>query len=152
MWRFRFSFVPCSLLLLLVFLLSGGCSSTPQSCKNKDDCLDGQVCRKQICIQSSSKGCLRNSDCQGGRVCELTTGLCVECLQDKDCDLGRQCLGQRCQSGGADGGVEQAGLPESSAESLVCKTDADCPSDQKCDIVSGQCIPKQGSQCKTDNE
>ena len=66
--------------------------------------------------------CSRNAECPAGQVCNTTTGACAtpECTSDGECGSGRVCEQFACQSG--------------------CRTDAECPVDQRC--FADHCVPR----------
>lgn len=151
----------CIALSILGLLFVGGgfglvgCSNTQEpTCEKDGDCPSGWICRNKECAKSSSASCQRDKDCPSGQRCELASGQCYQCLQDDDCNFGLKCINRTCSDGSQDGGPADGVMTDSPDNNggLVCKSDSDCKSGERCEVSSGTCIPEQGNQCKTDNE
>ncbi len=94
-----------------------GCSP----CETDDDCFSGEFCRDAECVQ-----CRTSADCAGDvAVCLL--GMCHECAESSDCELGSACEDNSCR--------------------FVCLADLDCPESFRC-RVPGQCV----SSCACDDD
>ncbi len=104
----------CALLCMWWSVMATACSDAPAetdddfdlSCRLNSDCPAGERCEEGECVEDE-QGCVgedcpcaSNADCGAGEGCEIETGQCfvLECLNDRDCELGQVCASGRCQT------------------------------------------------------
>jgi Cys-rich repeat protein len=123
-WHFFAQMLPLAALVLL----SGCPNEVPNppkgDCTDNTDCEVGKVCQEGACVEA----CGSDADCGNGH-CQLTSGRCVQCLENGHCASGETCntLTGQCTAG-----------------SSGCTNNSECPSGV-CDTGKGACV-----QC-TDN-
>lgn len=108
------------------------------------------VCEGERCVP----GCLETG-CDGGLRCDPQRGRCTaddpgRCTADRDCAPPQTiCVGERCVPGCLELGCGEGlrcrpdtGRCEPDAQP-GCQGDGDCDAHERCDPVSGECVPRQ---------
>ena len=146
-------------LVLGVAMFAAGCAGGEEgesggSCVVDSDCARGQLCEDGACGEQQ---CFSAADCGSGpglsRTC-LESGLCsvYECFSDDDCvtsGLGAACIENACFADGGGGCVSNADCPSGQvcnglsgtcgAPPDMCAGDTDCPTGMTCDTATGMC-------------
>lgn len=135
-------------------------------------CLTGQVCNFGTCVDANSGAagtigstCAVDTECSSGTCfsgASFPGGYCSDycgaaiIAYSKECAPGAACLQlseavaaclDLCGAGmgGCRGGYQCANVDGTQACVPSCKANADCPSQQRCDIASGLCLDNAGS-------
>ncbi|HAA56211.1 MAG TPA: hypothetical protein DCE42_15715 [Myxococcales bacterium] len=132
------------------------CTNTNESivCKPNETC-SGGVCKPREVNPNPTTGCQTNADCETDTVCQRDTGDCVECVTKDDCSFDQFCVSNKCSSEAptekteteptADGGEQK----EADGK---CASDAECPSNKKCDLIEQKCVDRTGGACALDKD
>ena len=116
---------------------SGSDSVSPDGtsgCANAGQCDDGDSCTTDTCTAGKcghtpvpgcgglGQPCDKDNPCKQG-VCQLSSRVCVPCLQTSDCDPGQACVAQQCKP------------------AITCKSDVDCKAtSQVCNKGEAICV------------
>ena len=116
----------------------------PEECEEDDDCPDGELCRRQLCVEPSP--CGGAEDCEEGEAC--LEGNCEplpSCGGDGNCSEGEICVDGRCEvrpacegsEGCEEGSICIGGLcvPD------LCRGSEDCNAGERCNAGSCEPIP-----------
>jgi Cys-rich repeat protein len=149
----------CSLSLVavtaaLVALVASGCpgevDTGGQACSATQPCTDGLACQDGQCIARCTDG-----GCADG-LCDLTSGLCVDCLDSTQCpdgfvcnDFTNRCVQpvQGCTQDSECGGLHCDTLKGSCVQ---CLEDGHCGLGSVCDLITQTCATKKS--CVTDGD
>ena len=104
---------------------------TPRyGCMRNSDCVHGQECKHNICVQNQRDyGCMKSKDCEGDQECKHN--ICIDkqrtygCTKSKDCGRDQECKHNIC--------VEQQ-------RAYGCMSNLDCGHHMKC--KNNMCMPK----------
>ncbi|MBL8913971.1 MAG: PPC domain-containing protein [Archangium sp.] len=119
-------------------------------CSTSDDCSAGEICN------TGSRACqprctvdTQATVCNAGQRC--VDEKCVQCASDAECGAGLSCdpagncsAGSRCYTD-RDGPVPLVCLVQTGSclpRAPACRSDDNCASNQRCDVASGRCIPR----------
>lgn len=95
--------------------------SVPVSCRDSNDCNEGNTCRDNVCLPI----CVTDNECAFNEKCVRDNCL-LTCRLDNDCFLGHICLHNMCTFG--------------------CRADEDCNANQAC--ITNKCIdPCEATPC-----
>ncbi len=131
-------------------------------CSEDADCSAGEVCNtgSRACVPKCTTE-TQADVCAGGEKCVASK--CVQCEADKDCGVGLKCdaagkcsTGNRCYTD-RDCKVPLTCFAQTGAclpKAPPCGSDDNCPSDKRCDVGAGKCVPRncQPDRYEANNE
>lgn len=116
---------------------SGKCEPKPE-CVTVDDCNKGFSCEQGRCVAVAA-ACTSQAQCVAGTYCDLGLGKCV-----RGCASNADCVSSAPRTA-CDPTTHACVYPTQ----VLCSTDAECPTNYRCDGV--RCVPKgsSGKNCAT---
>lgn len=140
-------------LCLVGAALAAGCNEggpDAAGCSDEQPCADGLACQDGACVTPCDEG-----GCTRG-VCDVTTGLCVDCLDSTSCPEGLVCneFTNRCVQpiSGCTSDEECGGLrcDATKGACVECLADGDCGAGLVCDLLTSTCAEEKA--CVTDGD
>jgi len=126
----------CFAVVMMLFGKGCGCGPKYPDCENDGHCKE----HGEYCVDKKCRKCRDDSHCNAAnkcKICDSNTYTCEHrpgcCMNDLDCPNGRCWISVGQETGNCG--------PQ-------CKSDADCPPDQYCEV--NVCRPK--AECKTDGD
>lgn len=126
-----------------------GVSELPR-CVDSLACRGGEICRDGFCREA----CLSDVDCSAPRgVCDVSTGICVSCVQPTDCGENATCESTECvffcESDVACGAAEFCDESTGVCEARECSAPTDCRGGFDCRDF--RCVPLEPIVCEAGN-
>ena len=122
------------------------------TCSGDDDCAEQEVCRDAKC---ESVECTTDDHCPASEACDASTNTCRPregfCDDDSDCDADSRCDLERnvCVEAGCGDCPDGTTCNEEAGECWECARDSDCGEDGECNLTDHTCVE---SRCLTDDD